>query len=396
MKEGHEFTPAWREYSAVTQAMTQEDYAVRVSTYRISGNVGLPGVVMKGLPGEPVSAADGSYSVEVPYGWSGTVTPVRGGIEFEPPRRSYDKVMADLSGVDHVSSIRDLPPFAAGAPEILVIPTWEVDLEDFAETREDMQVMLHILREKLSEPRMILGVLNDYGDFFSGGGRDIQATYLQGYAALFVMEVDFPFSFPSEPRGEGEPREREPVDPVWQRARQRLYAPPGAMRYGASRQRGGTDQVSFEQFKEDLVETLKHAANIRNVEPNEWVIVTVVGRSEQGLGVAPSGRGIGRTGGYGGGMMSGYGMAGTYSRSGGSSSGGAGGYGGGGGGFYMRSSGYSSASGGASTSRVPRVTVAPASATVLTLQAKKADIDAFAKGEIDLEQFRQKVKTFTY
>jgi len=36
------------------------------------------------------------------------------------------------------------------------------------------------------------------------------------------------------------------------------------------------------------------------------------------------------------------------------------------------------------------------SATVLTIRAKKADIDAFAKGEQDFEQFRQKVQIFTY
>jgi len=34
--------------------------------------------------------------------------------------------------------------------------------------------------------------------------------------------------------------------------------------------------------------------------------------------------------------------------------------------------------------------------TVLTLQARKADVDAFARGELDVEQFQQKVKTFAY
>ena len=36
------------------------------------------------------------------------------------------------------------------------------------------------------------------------------------------------------------------------------------------------------------------------------------------------------------------------------------------------------------------------SATVLTIRAKKSDIDAFAKGEQDFEQFRRKVQIFTY
>ena len=35
-------------------------------------------------------------------------------------------------------------------------------------------------------------------------------------------------------------------------------------------------------------------------------------------------------------------------------------------------------------------------ATVLTIRAKKSDVDAFASGEQDFEQFRQKVQIFTY
>jgi len=30
------------------------------------------------------------------------------------------------------------------------------------------------------------------------------------------------------------------------------------------------------------------------------------------------------------------------------------------------------------------------------MQARKADIDAFARGELDFDPFRQKVKSFTY
>jgi hypothetical protein len=36
------------------------------------------------------------------------------------------------------------------------------------------------------------------------------------------------------------------------------------------------------------------------------------------------------------------------------------------------------------------------SSTVLTIRAKKSDVDDFAKGELDFEQFREKVQIFTY
>jgi hypothetical protein len=96
--------------------------------------------------------------------------------------------------------------------------------------------------------------------------------------------------------------------------------------------------------------------------------------------------------GYGGGM-------GNFSGGGGMTGGMTGGYGGGaygGGNFYSSSSSYSSSSATVGPGTGRRTPASAAGATVLTLQAKKADIDAFAKGGLDLEQFRSKVKTFTY
>jgi hypothetical protein len=148
--------------------------------------------------------------------------------------------------------------------------------------------------------------------------------------------------------------------------------------------------MSFEQFKEELLKTLRHAANLRHIEPNEAVILTIIGQSDEGLPSGFSGGGMGGMGMGGmGGMMGG--MGGYGGGMGGYVGGSAGGYGGGGA-FY----GGSRASGGSGTGLARRVGAAPGSATVLTIQAKKADIDDFAKGELDLEQFRQKVKTFTY
>jgi hypothetical protein len=40
--------------------------------------------------------------------------------------------------------------------------------------------------------------------------------------------------------------------------------------------------------------------------------------------------------------------------------------------------------------------IGPPSATVLTIRAKKADVGAFAAGELDFEQFQEKVEIFTY
>jgi hypothetical protein len=265
-----------------------------------------------------------------------------------------------------------------------------------------MRVMVNILREKLSEPRTIRGVLYDYGDFFGDSGRAVEALYVQGYAAIFMLKADFPLS-PPAPQDQAETQKTEPADPVWQRARDRLYTPQTAGPYGAG---GGVpreaDQKSFDEFKDDLIKTLKHAVNIRNMDANELVILTITGQSEAALpGMPGTPYGAGRGGG---GWVRGgsYGGAGGYASGGGGGMGGMGGYGsssgsfnyGGGGSFQMDSRSQPGVSRGRSSGgRMPQ---APASTTMLTIQAKKSDIDAFAKGTLPLDVFQQRVKVFTY
>ena len=63
-------------------------------------NYGLPvsGVILDGLPGDPLTDASGIYSAEVPYDWSGEVEPMKTGYLFQPTSRSYTQVKTDQSG----------------------------------------------------------------------------------------------------------------------------------------------------------------------------------------------------------------------------------------------------------------------------------------------------------
>lgn len=479
VREGYEFRPIGRGYNRVSKDC-RDDYTPEAIRILISGNAGIPGVIMRGLPSHTVTGESGRYLTRVSYGWSGTVEPKKDGYKFDPPQRVYEPLTRDRTSDDYLANpqtvvISDVvrtdpegpvagvtvtaepggytsttdsagrftvevpygwtghlrlsqggrtlpqasgfayndvtghiidgeripaweepvipaPRFSAmrprtvlpgGVGEVLVIPTTEVAPERFAEVTEDMGVMLHILRDKLSEPRMIMGVWNDYGDFFSGGGRE--AFYLQGYGALFVMEVDFPLSF-AAPQTDPTEAQEQTVDPVWQRARQRLYAPTGRRRGSDPLGRSPeTDRGSFEQFKDDLLRTLKHAANIRHLDPNEKVILTIIGQMQGGLpGSGFSGGGSFSDGGGGWGFEGG-----SWTYSGGS-------FGYEGGRTYGDSGAYSRGSGRSAYGARRGPLGPPAASTVLTFQATKADVDAFAAGTLDFEQFRQRVKTFTY
>lgn len=403
-KEGYEFEPVSRKYEQVAEGRGSDDYVARVVTVTICDRIALQleaggpdepmaGVQITAQPGgnRAVTDADGRYCIDVPYGWSGKLLIAKAGFEFDPPVVLYDAVKSDIlygqpapagdaaaMRRPRATPRRSMAP-GAGSGGVLVIPTKAVSTVEFAQIAEDMRVMLDILREKLNEPRTIRGVLYDYGDFFGGSARATEGLYLQGHAAVFLLRADFPLSVPPQP-GEPAARKEDPSDPVWQRARQRLYTPGGA---GVSQE---ADQKSFERLKDDLIQTLRHAANIRVLDPNEWIIVAVTERDDASSGGGFGGMSaFGMGGGMGGGMMGGGRMTGGGMMGGAMM-----------GGMSMGAGGGVS-SRGADSSR-PGLQDSPESAapTVLTLAAKKGDIDEFARGAATLEQFRKLVRVFTY
>ncbi|HNR32540.1 MAG TPA: PKD domain-containing protein, partial [Candidatus Hydrogenedentes bacterium] len=89
---GSTFSPPSREYANLTADAADQDYAAVnpvVSGIVTANGLGLADVTLAGLPGDPVTGPDGLYSVEVPYNWSGTVTPTLAGSTFSPPSREY-------------------------------------------------------------------------------------------------------------------------------------------------------------------------------------------------------------------------------------------------------------------------------------------------------------------
>ncbi len=93
-KEGYKFTPTDKLYSAITMDQKNQNYSAAVITFTVTGSVGVSGVTMRGLPGNPISRGDGTYSANVKYDWSGMVTPTKEGYTFEPSDMQY----ANLTG----------------------------------------------------------------------------------------------------------------------------------------------------------------------------------------------------------------------------------------------------------------------------------------------------------
>ena len=245
----------------------------------------------------------------------------------------------------------------SGGGAVLVVPAAELKGEDLAAITEDMTVMSRIFGNKLSQARLTTGrggwYVEDYNPFFGRDSGTIEAIYLEGYAALFLMKVNFPLS-PSPEAQEEKKTEEGDTDPLWTQMRQEIYAPEEADRRRRTDDRPEEkyDAEKVEELKETIIKTLKHAANIRGLKPDQSVILTVIGgQSQSGTATVTQ----------------------SY--------------------LYGRSTGRSSRM----VRRAPVVPTVAASflPTVLTICVKKSDIDAFAKGELSFDQFRQRTKIFT-
>jgi hypothetical protein len=255
-------------------------------------------------------------------------------------------------------------PSQSGAGSVLVVPAAEVAIEDLRAATEDMAVMARIFQSALkqadlSTARFIGDTYGVYGGaFFLGRGeQQMQSIYLQGYGALFTMQVNFPLS--PGPQKEEAPQEKAQtdVDPVWQQTRQDIFEPERPDR----RRSDAEETVKYsaervEDLKTTLITALKHAANIRNMASEEAVVVRVtdqpVRSSIESVLALPGTNQItvaetnGRKVVYNGGL--------------------------------------------------PADVEKTATPTVLLVRAKRADIDSFAKGDLNLDQFRQKVQILSY
>jgi hypothetical protein len=255
---------------------------------------------------------------------------------------------------------------------VLVIPSQEIKTEELLTINEDMNVMSRIFNDKLSQER--LAGANIYGSFTGGRWASIdpfamymgrfggtQSMYLQGYGALFLMSVDFPLAAgPETQEQEEEKTEKENTDQVWEQTKQQMYEPqePGQGRRGAESQEVKYDPEKVENLKKSLIEAFKHAANIRVLKPDESVILSITGSGTSSK------------------IISMQDLPGTNQT------------------LVVQESG------GKKITRVYQgdlpEDIKLSSPTMLVIRAKKSDIDSFAKGDLNLDKFREKVQILSY
>ena len=187
------------------------------------------------------------------------------------------------------------------------------------------------------------------------GFRGIQGIYLEGHGLLFMMRVKFPLVPPPEVET---PKVEEGADSVWEQTKREVLGTGKAL----ATERQAYDAKKVTDLEEALLETLKHASNIRNLDPEESIAVVLLGGNATGgprLDAYSLTKGVrfavrGRAGGKDNGTFI------TYD------------------------------------SPPGALLTGPRQATVLTVHVRKSDVDAFAEGKLTLDEFRKRATITAY
>ncbi|MBN2312510.1 MAG: hypothetical protein JXM79_01185 [Sedimentisphaerales bacterium] len=221
--------------------------------------------------------------------------------------------------------------------KVFIIPSTQTKEGDYPGIERDMHIMSHILDQILRKPQMIGGVFTVMDDFFGRDSHVTEVIYLDGYGALFFMEVSLVLTgAPESSEVKDQKQAENHTDAIWKRAELELYTPQDMRNDGENRSEQTYDAEKVEVLKKDLIEGLKHAANIRSLKSDDVVVLTVIGRSGKSIR-NPRTR------------------------------------------EWTFQGGKWRWTGSSSPTWVP--------AASLTVRAKKADIDAFSKGEKDFDAF---------
>jgi hypothetical protein len=280
-----------------------------------------------------------------------------------------------MGGVTISSSVGN----SAGIPP-LVLRFTGGDEEANNLLEEDLNIMTRLVERALQHgmgeeaPEMKLGIPMLFSD-----SRSVRGIYLEGFGALFMIKVRFPVFAPS-----AQPESKEPApisDSEWDKAKRELYGESDNSTAETAVIGSGShyDAAQVEELRKVLLQTLKYAANIHQLKPEDSVAISVFGQPPSLLQVrkARSTRSepipLNRA------TASGVWAENATARK-------------------------SSAETAQIDQKVRAGILASDSAllrtsnqgTVLTLRAKKADIDAFASGKLDFEAFAKKAERNSY
>lgn len=301
-----------------------------------------PGVAKPALPARPEAERQFEKSRDAfqpaqPKAWAQLAPPNAGGGGAMVGGMGYASGSARFQ--DRLQRIVGRASGPASHP--MIIRSAPMDPKDQANLEEDLAVMAHILGKTVDEaPGNRFPTAMGIDVFGEQGPAGMRSLYLEGYGALFTMNVGFPLvAAPASPE---QKKEESAADSTWEEARQELYGqPPGAMVAGSLGEEFSPEKVA--RITDALVESLKNATNIRGLKADDSVTICLLGGAP-----LPVARPKHKT-------------AGTAQP-----------------GALLAGPG------------------GPQNGTVMTIRARKADADALAKGTLTVDEFRKQARIEKY
>ena len=264
----------------------------------------------------------------------------------------------DSGGNEFVTSLFGTPGRNAAPP--LIVRSSNTDPTVLSNIQEDLTVMSRLLNKNLDSKSGRDKRDSAMGIVLSAmpSSRRPQSVYLEGYGALFMVNVKFPLVATS---AKEEEKSDKPGDTAWEETKRELYGPrERAGFFGAQDSPAPEyDSGKVEALKKDILESLKNATNIRNLKPEESIVVAVAGAAGEAGPVVRAKRikKVKTTTGGGGGYI------------------------------------------GAGAPHVVAMAADgenPRQQTTLTIRVKKSEVDDYAKGSLSFEEFQKKAAISAY
>jgi hypothetical protein len=106
-KSGYQFSPKSATFNNLTAPQTIQNFTATM-IYVITGNAGIAGATLSytdGVLQTTIADSSGNYSITVPSGWSGTVTPFKTSYTFLPASRTYSTVTSNQTAQNYIATL---------------------------------------------------------------------------------------------------------------------------------------------------------------------------------------------------------------------------------------------------------------------------------------------------
>jgi len=187
------------------------------------------------------------------------------------PTSSSDASISSLLDQVNAARYRD-DPWEKAVQTVLVVPGPDLPAANLATITEDMTVMCRILDQALVPaliPSDTVRFFDPFDRHHTADRPETQGLYLDGYGALFFVQVNFPLA-PSQT--EPQPPKAEPsTDPVWSRAVDELRGTPQRPPQAVAEY----DAQKVENLKAAVLKSLRHASNMRVRGPQDAITVAI-------------------------------------------------------------------------------------------------------------------------